>query len=137
MLSSYCILTAKMDVDRIRCFCLSFPEAKESLQWGETVCFKVRGKIFATLSLDSVPPSLCLKCAPEKFVDLLEFEGISPAPYVGRYKWALLERLDVVPAPDLEALLQQSYEMVEAKAPKRKRKPRASGKRRHSMNKRV
>jgi predicted DNA-binding protein (MmcQ/YjbR family) len=110
-----------MNVDFIRQLCLSFPEAKESLQWGETLCFKVRGKIFAMLSLDSVPPSLCLKCAPEKFVELLEFEGIVPAPYVGRYKWALLERLDVLSAPDLEDLIRQSYEMVEAKAPKRKR----------------
>jgi predicted DNA-binding protein (MmcQ/YjbR family) len=112
-----------MTVDFVRQFCLSFPGAIESLQWGETLCFKVRGKIFAMLSLDSVPPSLCVKCAPERFVELLEFEGISPAPYVGRYKWALLEKLDVLPAEDLEDLIRQSYEMVEAKAPKRKNPP--------------
>ena len=110
-----------MNVDVIRRFCLSFPQAKETLQWGETLCFKVRGKIFAMLSLDSVPPSLSLKCTPEKFVELLELEGIAPAPYVGRYKWVLLDRLNVLPAADLEVLIQQSYEMVEAKAPKRKR----------------
>jgi hypothetical protein len=83
-----------MNVDFIRRFCLSFPQAKESLQWGETLCFKVRGKIFAMLSLDSVPPSLCLKCAPDKFEELLELEGMAPAPYLGRYKWVLLERLN-------------------------------------------
>jgi len=110
-----------MNIDFIRRFCLSFPQAKESLQWGETLCFKVRGKIFAMLSLDSVPPSLCLKCTPERFVELLEFEGIAPAPYLGRYKWALLERLDVLRAPDLEELIRQSYEMVEAKAPRREK----------------
>jgi predicted DNA-binding protein (MmcQ/YjbR family) len=120
-----------MTVDSIRSFCLSLPESKENLQWGETLCFKVRGKLFALLSLDSVPPSLCLKCAPETFVELLEFEGIVPAPYVGRYKWALLQRLDALPAPDIEDLIRQSYELVEAKAPKAKRaKPqRASRKR--------
>jgi predicted DNA-binding protein (MmcQ/YjbR family) len=111
----------EMNIDFIRRFCLSFPQAKESLQWGETLCFKVRGKIFAMLSLDSVPPSLCLKCTPERFVELLEFEGIAPAPYLGRYKWALLERLDVLRAPDLEELIRQSYEMVEAKAPRREK----------------
>jgi hypothetical protein len=28
-----------MDVDSIRQYCLSFPGAKEKLQWGETLCF--------------------------------------------------------------------------------------------------
>ncbi len=110
-----------MNVDIIRRLCLSFPQATEKLQWGETLCFKVRGKIFAMLSLDSVPPSLCLKCSPEKFSDLLEIEGISAAPYVGRYKWVLLERLDVLPTSEMEGLMGQSYEMVESKAPRRKR----------------
>jgi predicted DNA-binding protein (MmcQ/YjbR family) len=123
-----------MNVEFIRRFCLAFPQAKESLQWGETLCFKVRGKIFAMLSLDSVPPSLCLKCTPERFVELLEFEGISPAPYVGRYKWALLERLDVLPSPDMQDLIRRSYAMVEAKAPKRKR---AASKRRNLIHQRI
>ena len=85
------------------------------MQWGETLCFKVVGKIFAMLSLDSVPPSLCFKCTPEKFVELVELEGIRPAPYVGRYKWILLERLDVLGDEELEGLIRQSYEMVATK----------------------
>ena len=88
----------------------------ENLQWGDDVCFKVGGKIFAVLSLDSVPPGLCLKCTPEKFVELCEQEGIRPAPYVGRYKWVLLERLDGLSDEELEDLIRQSYEMVVAKA---------------------
>jgi predicted DNA-binding protein (MmcQ/YjbR family) len=39
------------DVDWIRKLCLSFPDAAENLQWGETLCFKVRGKLFATVHL--------------------------------------------------------------------------------------
>jgi len=75
----------------------------------------VAGKIFAVLSLDSVPPSLCFKCTPEKFIELCEQEGIRPAPYVGRYKWVLLDRLDVLGDEELEDLVRQSYEMVVAK----------------------
>src|SRR5712675_917957 len=101
-----------MNVDSVRRFCLSFPQAKENLQWGETLCFKVGGKIFATLSLDSVPPSICFKCAPAKFEELLELEGITPAPYVGRYKWVLVGSLDVLRDEELEELLSESYEMV-------------------------
>ena len=138
MISSYRIVT-QMTVDHIRRLCLSFPHAKETLQWGEALCFKVRGKIFAMLSLDSVPPSACLKCTPERFAELLECEGIAPAPYVGRYKWALLERLDVLPAGELEGLIQQSYAVVEAKAPKRRptRKPKASPKGKRSRRRRA
>ncbi len=67
------------------------------------------------LSLDSVPPRLTLKASPEHFAELTEVEGIVPAPYVGRYKWILLERLNVVPRRELEELIKKSYEMVAAK----------------------
>jgi predicted DNA-binding protein (MmcQ/YjbR family) len=104
-----------MNVDSVRDYCLSFPQAKETLQWGETLCFKVAGKIFALLSLDSVPPSLCFKCPPETFADLCEQEGIRPAPYVGRYKWVLLERLDVLSDEGIEDLIRLSHDMVVSK----------------------
>jgi predicted DNA-binding protein (MmcQ/YjbR family) len=111
------------DADWIRELCLSFPDATEKLQWGENLCFKVRGKIFAIVDLSegSLAP-ITLKSAPEQFHDLLEIEGISPAPYVGRYKWILLENSNVVSSDELEALIRQSYELVAAKAPKKKSK---------------
>jgi predicted DNA-binding protein (MmcQ/YjbR family) len=105
-----------MHVDSVRGYCLSFPQAKENLQWGEDLCFKVGGKIFAVLSLDSVPQSLCFKCTPEKFAELCEQEGITPAPYVGRYKWVLLASLDVLGDDELEDLIRQSYQMVASKS---------------------
>jgi len=104
-----------MDVESIRHFCLCFPDTKENLQWGEDLCFKVRGKIFAVLDLGSVPQRLSFKCTPEKFAELTEHDGISPAPYVGRYKWVLLEPLSVLPAPELKDLIRESYAMVAAK----------------------
>jgi predicted DNA-binding protein (MmcQ/YjbR family) len=111
------------DADSIRALCLSFPDATEKLQWGENLCFKVRGKIFAIVDLSegSLAP-ITLKSAPEQFHDLLEIEGISPAPYVGRYKWILLENSNVVSAGELEDLIRQSYGLVAAKAPKKKNK---------------
>ena len=117
-----------MNVDFIRRFCLSFPQATENLQWGDDLCFKVRGKIFTVLGLSGVPQKLSFKCTPESFSELVEREGIIPAPYVGRYKWVLLERLDVLAASELEELIRQSYEMVAVKAKgkttKKKRSPR-------------
>lgn len=109
-----------MKTDTIREFCLSFPEATENLQWGDDLCFKIAGKIFVVMGLDN--PRLCVKCTPETFAELIEREDIRPAPYVGRYKWVMLDRLDAVSWSELQQLIRQSYEMVAAKAPKLKKK---------------
>jgi len=118
-----------MDVDSIRSFCLAFPKATEKLQWGDDLCFKVGGKIFMILGLDN--PRLCFKCTPDTFAELIEREDIRPAPYVGRYKWVMVDRLDVIRDPELQQLIRQSFEMVSAKAPKKKsgRKLRVARKR--------
>ena len=111
-----------MNVDYIRAYCLAFPEVTEKLQWGDALCFKVRAKMFAVLGLDQV--RLTFKCTGEKFAELIEREDIAPAPYVGRYKWVILHRLDALRSDELRDMLRQSYEMVAANAPKlRIRKP--------------
>jgi predicted DNA-binding protein (MmcQ/YjbR family) len=104
-----------MNVDLIRELCLAFPQAKETLQWGDELCFKTGGKIFVMLGLDN--PRICFKCTPEAFSELIEREDIRPAPYVGRYQWVMLDRLDALRWDELEDLIRQSYEMVAAKAP--------------------
>jgi predicted DNA-binding protein (MmcQ/YjbR family) len=104
-----------MNVEVIQRFCLSFPQATENLQWGDDLCFKVGGKIFAMLNLNSVPPGLLFKCSPETFAELVEREGIVRAPYVGRYKWVRVEDLEVLSWPELTELVRASYEMVAAK----------------------
>jgi predicted DNA-binding protein (MmcQ/YjbR family) len=114
-----------MNVDSLRRYCLSFPQATENLQWGEDLCFKVGGKIFTVMSLGGVPQSMSVKCTPEKFDELVEQEGIEPAPYVGRYKWVMLESLDVLRDAEIKDLIRQSYQMVSAKLPKKKTKPPA------------
>jgi predicted DNA-binding protein (MmcQ/YjbR family) len=102
-----------VNIDSIREYCLSFPDAAEKLQWGDDLCFKIGGKIFAIAGLDN--PRLCFKCTPETFAELIEREDIHPAPYVGRYKWVMLDRLDAVRWDELRDLIRQSYEMVGAK----------------------
>jgi predicted DNA-binding protein (MmcQ/YjbR family) len=109
------------DIEWLRELCLSLPDTTENLQWGETLCFKVRGKLFATVHLsEGKLAPIVFKSAPEKFHELVEIEGISPAPYVGRYKWVLLANSNVLPSDELEALIRRSYDLVVAKAPKKK-----------------
>ena len=124
-----------MNVDGIRKYCLTFAQATENLQWGDDLCFKIRGKIFVTLALTSVPPKLCFKCTPETFAELLEREGIRPAPYVGRYKWVILDRLEALPTDELQHFIRQSYEMVAAKAPGRASSRSRGGKKKAARRK--
>jgi predicted DNA-binding protein (MmcQ/YjbR family) len=124
-----------MNVDEIRKFCLAFPVASEKLQWGDALCFKVRGKMFAVLGLDD--QRFTFKCTPEKFAELVEYEGIGPAPYVGRYKWVMLDRLDAVRWNVLQELIGRSYEMVAAKAPRKKPKKKKGASRRASSKKKT
>jgi predicted DNA-binding protein (MmcQ/YjbR family) len=107
-----------MDVESIREYCLRFPRATENLQWGDELCFKIGGKIFVMLGLDN--PRLCCKCMPQVFAELIEREDIRPAPYVGRYKWVMLDRLDALGRDELKDLIRQSYEMVAAKTTAKK-----------------
>jgi predicted DNA-binding protein (MmcQ/YjbR family) len=103
-----------MNVDSIRDYCLSLPQAAEKLQWGDALCFKVKEKMFAVLGLDRV--RLIFKCTPEIFVELIERPDIRPSPYLGRHNWVMLDRLDALRSDELKDLLQRSYEMTAAKA---------------------
>jgi predicted DNA-binding protein (MmcQ/YjbR family) len=107
-----------MNLDSIREYCLSLPNATEQIQWGNDLIFKIGGKIFAGLALEP-PHSLALKCTPEKFDELIEFDGIIPAPYMARNKWVMLERLDALSASEIKRLISNSYEMVFSKLTKK------------------
>lgn len=115
-----------MNVDQIRKFCLSFPGATEKLQWDDALCFKVSGKMFAVLGLDNV--RFTFKCAPETFAELIEREDIDPSPYLGRYKWVILHRLDALPWGELKDLIGQSHEAVATKASHKPRGTRTRSK---------
>lgn len=114
---------------------MAFPHASEKLQWDDALCFKISGKIFAILGLDDL--RLCFKCTPEIFTDLIEREDIRPAPYVGRYKWVMLDRLDAIAREELKNLIRQSYDMVAAKSGRKSGSLRTHRKVRKKIAKRV
>ena len=111
-----------MDIESIRRFCLSLPHTTEDIQWGNDLLFRIGGKIFASVSLEGAGHNnLCFKCTPEEFAVLVEQDDIVPAPYVARYHWVSLKRLDALPAAEIKRRIQDSYDMVFAKLPKRVR----------------
>ena len=107
-----------MNIDSIRKYCLSLPHATEDIQWGNDLLFRISGKIFAGMSLET-PHSLMFKCTPEKFEELIELDGIIPAPYMARNKWVMLERLDALRDSELKVLIKDSYGMIFSNLPKK------------------
>ena len=113
-----------MDIEAVRKFCLALPHVDEKVQWGSDLLFRVGEKMFAVAALEpSHGVALSFKCTPEKFAELVEQEGIIPAPYMARHHWVGLERFDALPDRELKPLLTSAYQMVLEKLP---RKVRAS-----------
>jgi predicted DNA-binding protein (MmcQ/YjbR family) len=111
-----------MDIEQVHAYCLSFPHVTEVVLWGNDLVFKIGGKMFAVIGLDPASDHcMSFKCTPEKFAELIEEDGIVPAPYVARYHWVALERFNALSEKELKTLLQTAYDLVLAKLPKRAR----------------
>jgi predicted DNA-binding protein (MmcQ/YjbR family) len=106
-----------MSLDWVRTYCLSLPHATETIQWGNDLVFKVKGKMFTVAALEPGTHCLSFKCTPEQFAELIERPGIIPAPYVARYHWVALERADALRRTELEPLIKQAYQLVWDKLP--------------------
>ena len=106
-----------MKIEQLREVCLSFPHATEDVKWGNDLCFSVGGKMFCATGLDQANAQISFKCTPEKFAELVERDGIKPAPYVARYYWVAVEKPDALADDELEDLISKSYLMVFQKLP--------------------
>jgi predicted DNA-binding protein (MmcQ/YjbR family) len=110
-----------MTLDGLRQICAALPGVTEDVKWGQDLCFCVAGKMFAAVNLEP-PHQLGFKCTPEAFGELIEREGIIPAPYLARAMWVQERELgSALERQELAALLRSAYELVVAKLPKSKR----------------
>ena len=116
-----------MDLASLRKFCLSLPHATENVQWGEDLVFKVAGKMFTVVGLDSVPNTFSFKCTPEEFAELVEREGIMPARYVARYHWVTVMSADALERVEIKRLIRKSYTLVWEKLPRKTREALTQG----------
>jgi predicted DNA-binding protein (MmcQ/YjbR family) len=110
-----------MNAAWVRDLCLSFPSATEHVIWGNDLTFKVGGKMFAHTVLEPAAVWLSFKTSPENYFELTERPNIIPAPYLARAQWVALETKDALTTAELSALLRESYNLVVAKLPLRRR----------------
>jgi predicted DNA-binding protein (MmcQ/YjbR family) len=110
------------------------------MQWGANLVFwvgdkAIGGKMFALIDLDEpAPPSraanqqpatgnqqllLSYSAGPDRYAELLERDGLVPAPYMARIFWVAAERWDVFSEAEWQRELRAAHEITYAKLPKK------------------
>ena len=109
-------------IDWVRACCLALPHTTEDVQWEHDLLFRIAGKMFCVANLEPgvSPTKIAFKCTPEKFAELVEIEGIIPAPYMARNHWVAMIEMDALRQPEIRELIQASYQMILEKLPKNK-----------------
>jgi predicted DNA-binding protein (MmcQ/YjbR family) len=118
-----------MDNERVREICLALPQVVETLNWGHVLCFwvgdrEIGGKMFAISVLDGsrhegLGPVLSFHAGAERFHELLEREGMIPAPHLARAHWVAMERWDTLRPREVADELRLAHGLIYEKLPKR------------------
>jgi predicted DNA-binding protein (MmcQ/YjbR family) len=113
-----------MDAERIRGFVLGLPHVVETVQWGGRLVYwvgdkAIGGKIFAVVSLDGTGRVISYAAGQERFAELVEMEGVIPAPYFAKNFWVAVEGWGMFRGVEWERELAAAYEYIFGKLPPR------------------
>ncbi|MEW5676088.1 MmcQ/YjbR family DNA-binding protein [Flavobacterium enshiense] len=111
-----------MNIEELQQLCTSFPHVTEDVKWGNDLCFCIGEKMFCVVGLNQSPTSASFKVTPEEFDELSTKKEFTPAPYVARYKWILVEDITTLSAKEWKHYVTQSYTLVKDKLPAKVKK---------------
>jgi predicted DNA-binding protein (MmcQ/YjbR family) len=102
--------------DRVFAACGAKPGSVEGYPFGDEVAvFKVAGKMFALVTLDSGPGSVSLKCDPDLAVALRRrFAAITAGYHLNKRHWNTITLDGSVPEDEPLDLIDHSCELVVA-----------------------
>ncbi len=103
-----------MDYERTREYFLRKPEAVEEYPFGpEVAVYKVRGKMFSTLSETDGVARINLKCDPDEALALRDiFDTIKPGYHMNKKHWNTLILNGTVPEFEITRMIDRSYGLV-------------------------
>lgn len=112
-----------MNAEEIREICLSKKGVEEGFPFGnETLVFKVGGKIFLLLSLDSAVVQFNAKCVPDRAIELREkFSTILPGYHMNKQHWNTIICDGSIPKTLINNMIEDSYQLILTSLPKRLR----------------
>jgi len=107
-----------MTLALIRELASKLPSATEDVKWGNDLCFCVAKKMFCVMGMEG-PVSVSFKVTDEEFAELQERTGFTPAPYMARNKWILVDSSARISKKELSFFIEQSYTLIRSKLPKK------------------
>ena len=110
-----------MNIETLQEYCLSKPNAEETLPFGpDTLVYKVNGKVFLLVGLDSDPLSFNVKCDPDKAIELREeFPCVLPGFHMNKKHWNTIRVDGTVSSKQLKEWIDWSYDLVNKKSKKK------------------
>jgi len=120
-----------MDSERLRAYLLTLPHVVETMQWGANLVFwvgdkAIGGKMFALINLEDPGPErrrvvhhalMMYAAGPTRYSELLELEGLIPAPYMARIHWVAAERWDIFTPAEWQRELRAAHALTLTKLP--------------------
>ena len=116
-----------MDAERARSFLLSLPHVVETQQWGDNLVFwvgdkAIGGKMFVLIDLEArMHGVISYPAGAERFAELVEREGLRPAPYFARIHWVAADTWSAWRNVEWEEELRAAQTMTLDKLPQRTR----------------
>ena len=114
-----------MDAESLREHLLGLPDVVETMQWGANLVFwvgdkAIGGKMFAILNLDNDQKGvLSFAAGPERYAELLENDGVIPAPYLARAHWVAMQHWRAFTTAELKELLDSARCLVYDRLPRK------------------
>jgi predicted DNA-binding protein (MmcQ/YjbR family) len=112
-----------MNVESLREYCLSKNGAQETLPFGpDVLVYKVGGKVFLLLSLDSEQLRFNVKCDPGHAIELREEHScVLPGYHMNKKHWNTIIVDGSVTAKQLKEWIDHSYDLVAKSLSKKSR----------------
>jgi predicted DNA-binding protein (MmcQ/YjbR family) len=112
-----------MNIETLRRYCLSKPGCTEDFPFDEeTLVFRVRGKIYCLVSLESIPLQFNLKCDPLRAIELREeYDAVQPGYHMNKKHWNTVVMNGSIPSRVIREMIDDSYTLIFESLPKRLR----------------
>jgi len=104
-----------MNATDLESLCASWPGVAHSVKWEDDLVFTVAGKMFAVYCLRGPHRErVSFKVDPERFLELTDQPGITPAAYMARAFWITIAEPDRFARAKIAEFVRHAYDLVRA-----------------------
>ena len=103
-----------MHIEQLREYSISKADSEETFPFGnDTLVYKVKGKMFLLVPLDSQPLQFNVKCDPDKAIELREqYDCIKPGYHMNKKHWNTVIVDGSLTDKQLMEFIDDSYKLV-------------------------